>query len=151
MEGINYKIFISGHRDLSKDEFNSIYVCLINQYIDWLNIDQSNLFTSKKLTFYVGDCDGCDSMAIEYIVNNVLPNNPDTYLTICTCDFDFEGKQSYNFDNPNINIINGFKSHEERDTYMTRETQVDLLYIRPGKWDSGTAQNFVKRIWLPKE
>lgn len=151
MEGINYKIFISGHRDLSKDEFNSIYVCLINQYIDWLNLDQSNLFTSKKLTFYVGDCDGCDSMAIEYIVNNVLPNNPDTYLTICTCDFDFEGKQSYNFDNANINIINGFKSHEERDTYMTRETQVDLLYIRPGKWDSGTAQNFVKRIWLPKE
>ena len=151
MEGINYKIFISGHRDLSKDEFNSIYVCLINQYIDWLNIDQSNLFTSKKLTFYVGDCDGCDSMAIEYIVNNVLPNNPDTYLTICTCDFDFEGKQSYNFDNSNINIINGFKSHEERDTYMTRETQVDLLYIRAGKWDSGTAQNFVKRIWLPKE
>lgn len=151
MEGINYKVFVSGHRDLSKEEFDTIYVSPINQYIDWLNLDQSSFFSSKKLTFYVGDCDGCDNMVINYIVNNILPNNKNAYLNICTCDFDFDGKCSYNFDDPNISIISGFKTHEERDTYMTIETHVDLLYIRPNKWDSGTAQNFVRRVWLPKE
>jgi hypothetical protein len=33
---------------------------------------------------------------------------------------------------------------------MTLNTEADILYVRPGKWDSGTAQNYVKRLWLPR-
>lgn len=150
MENINYKLFISGHRDLTQDEFNDIYIPPILKYIEWLNEDHSHIFDKKSLTFYIGDCSGCDEMAIQYITDNILPKYDNIYLIICCCSFEFEGKKEYKFDNKNISIINSFDSHEERDTYMTLNTDADLLYIRPGKWDSGTAQNFVKRVWMPK-
>lgn len=148
MEGINYKVFVSGHRDLTKEEFNSIYIPAINKYIDWLKEDHSHIFDSKKLTFYVGDCEGCDKMTIYYLCGKL---NRNIKLVICSLKEKFEGQINYDLCiNDNISVIKEFNTHEERDAYMTKNTDIDLLYIRPNKWDSGTAQNFVRRVWMPK-
>lgn len=145
-----YNVFISGHRDITNEEFDKYYIKQIQGYVNWLKTDHSNFFNDKSLIFYVGDCDGCDCIAINYIINEILPLDNNIKLVICTCDFNFDGKQTYNFNNSNISIIGGFKSHEERDSYMTKSTDADLLWIRQGKWDSGTAQNYVKRVWMER-
>lgn len=40
----------------------------------------------------------------------------------------------------------GFKSDEERDSAMTRDSDFDIAFIKDGRWNSGTAQN-IKRRW----
>lgn len=53
------RYFISGHRDITEEEFNKHYVPLL---VEILN---SNRYAS----FVVGDCKGVDKMAMDFLSN----------------------------------------------------------------------------------
>lgn len=143
---IKANIFISGHRDLTREEFKTYYCHVIDAYINWINIE-SNL-GKKQVTFYVGDCEGCDRFAIEYLVGKL---NRNIKLVICSLKEKFDGQINYDLCiNDNISVIKEFNTHEERDCYMTEQTEYDVLWVREGKWSSGTAQNYVRRTWHVK-
>lgn len=140
---INTNVFISGHRNITESEFNTHYTKLIDQYIEWAKT-KSHL-GDKQLTFYVGDCEGCDKMAIYYLVGKLCRN---IKLVICSLKKSFIGQINYSLcQNENITVIKEFTTHEERDAYMTKNTTCDIMWIRPNEWTSGTAQNFVRRHW----
>lgn len=140
---IHTKVFISGHRNITEYEFNTHYTKLIDEYIDWVNAISP--LGDKCLTFYVGDCEGCDKMTIYYLISKLCHN---IKLVICSLKRPFVGQIDYSLcQNDNITVIKKFITHEERDSYMTSNTTCDIMWIRPGQWTSGTAQNFVRRHW----
>lgn len=146
---LHRKVFISGHRNISEEEFETHYKSKIDHFIHWINHSDSYLNSPKKLTFYIGDCDGCDKMAINYIISKLSRN---IKLVICSLKEPFEGQIDYSLcSNDNITVIKEFDTHEDRDTYMTVNTNYDILWIRQNEWGSGTAQNFVRRNWLNYE
>lgn len=146
---LHRKVFIGGHRNISKEEFENHYKSKIDHFILWIKHSDSYLNSSKKLTFYIGDCEGCDKMAINYIISKLCHN---IKLVICSLKEPFEGQINYTLCvNDNITVIKDFNTHEERDTYMTVNTNYDILWIRQNEWTSGTAQNFVRRNWLNYE
>lgn len=49
--------FISGHRDLSYEDFEKYYISVINKVV----------FYDEKAEFVIGDCDGVDKFAMDYI------------------------------------------------------------------------------------
>ena len=61
------------------------------------------------------------------------------------------------YDKPNIfeskffNTKGGFNSDEERDAAMTKDSDIDIAFVREGKRMSGTAQNIVRRHEFKKE
>ena len=55
-EYITSTVFISGHRDLTKEEFYLNYAI----QLDWL-------ITQEDIKFVIGDYEGCDTMAQEYL------------------------------------------------------------------------------------
>ena len=141
---INTNVFISGHRNITESEFKTHYTKLIDQYIEWAKTESH--LGDKHLTFYVGDCEGCDKMAIYYLVGKLCRN---IKLVICSLKKPFNGQINYSLcQNENITVIKEFTTHDERDAYMTKNTIYDNMWVRPGEWTSGTAQNFVRRHWL---
>lgn len=118
------KYFISGHRDLTVEEFNSLYVPVI---LDILQDDPT-------CEFVVGDYQGVDSMAQGYLAS--LVDKVTVYHM-----FD----RPRNLINPNFKTIGGFTSDEERDAAMTRDSDRDISFVRKGRRNSGTAQNIVRR------
>lgn len=118
------KYFISGHRDLTVEEFNSLYVPVI---LDILKEDPT-------CEFVVGDYQGVDSMAQEYLASMV------DKVTVYHM---FDSPR--NLINPNFKTIGGFTSDEERDAAMTKDSDRDIAFVRKGKRNSGTAQNIVRR------
>lgn len=146
---LHRKVFISGHRNISTKEFDEHYKSKIDHFILWAKWSESYLDGPKMLTFYIGDCEGCDKMAIYYIISKLCHN---IKLVICSLKESFEGQIDYTLcANDNITVIKDFNTHEERDTYMTVNTNYDILWIRQNEWSSGTAQNFVRRNWLAFE
>lgn len=142
---IKTNIFISGHRNITRSEFDTHYTKLIDQYIEWAK-NKSHL-GDKRLTFYVGDCEGCDKMAVFYLLDKLCDN---IKLVVCSLKEEFDGQTNYDYleENDSLNritTIKEFNSHEERDCYMTEQTEFDILWVREGEWASGTAQNFVRR------
>ena len=121
--------FISGRRDITHEEFDKFYVPKINEAI------------SDVTRFVVGDYEGADIMAQEYL------------RTLCE-----EGRLNYSqvtvyhmSDSPHhlasdkFNLVGGFKGDVERDSAMTEASDKDIAVIRKGKWTSGTAQNILRR------
>ena len=51
--------FISGHRDLTKEEFEQHYIPWISRVMD----------EDSMADFVVGDWEGCDTMALEFILS----------------------------------------------------------------------------------
>lgn len=66
--------FISGHRDLTQEEFDANYVPALEDAID------NGQTTWEDCEFVVGDCKGCDEMAAEAdeaeILEELLPKEP---------------------------------------------------------------------------
>ena len=125
--------FISGHRDITNEEFDKFYIPKINEAIEVAFRDNTR--------FVVGDYEGADIMAQEYL------------KTLCE-----EGRLNYSqvsvyymFDSPRhlasdkFNLVGGFKGDVERDSAMTEASDKDIAFIRKGKWTSGTAQNILRR------
>ena len=114
------KAFISGHRNLTEEEFNNFYKPVIDNAI--LN----------KHVFYVCDYIGADFMAQKYLKSL---NYPDVIVVHM-----LESPRNYVGD---YIQIGGFTSDEERDSFCTSITDYDIAWCRiPG---SGTERNLKRR------
>jgi hypothetical protein len=112
--------FISGHLDLSEQEFQEHYAPRIDQAI------------ARGATFVVGDARGADALAQEYLKRKGAR---------ATVYHMLESPRH----NAGFPTQGGFKNDLERDTAMTRDSTEDLAWIRPGREKSGTAKNLQRR------
>ena len=117
--------FISGHRNIDQEFFDRYYKPLLEAVL------QNDPFPK----FVVGDCEGVDTMAQDWLEKNVTKDIVTVY---------------HMYDSPRHNAgpfktVGGFKSDVERDEAMTRNSDIDIAYIMKGRWTSGTAQNILRR------
>lgn len=123
--------FISGHRNITEDEFEINYKPSI----------EFALYEDPNAKFVVGDYYGVDIMAQNYLVDvlGVDPNKITVY---------------HMFDSPrnkNEKIKNtkgGFTSDEERDAAMTNASSKDIAFVRDNTKISGTGSNILRRYLL---
>lgn len=137
------RYFVSGHRDITEEEFNKHYVPLL---VEILN---SNRYAS----FVVGDCKGVDKMAMDFLSN--AAKNGNIKLTIYhmfdsprVTPSDIPIKYIDTIFNGSVKFKGGYTTDLERDTAMTNDSHVDVAWIRPGRNTSGTAQNIKRRYNL---
>lgn len=116
--------FISGHLDLTSEEFDEHYLRPI----------RTAMISGHK--FIVGDANGADKITMNYL-NNVGEADNVTIFHM--------------FISPRNNPFNrlktkgGFKTDEERDAAMTDASDYDIAWVRPGREKSGTAKNLMRR------
>lgn len=135
MDNKIYTYFISGHRNITKEEFDNNYAKVLKNII--------NQPSTHNIRFIVGDYYGVDIMVQHYLIDELK--------------FPPEGICVYHmFDKPrNIhslitNKIGGFTSDEERDAAMTKNSDFDIAFVRDhNKW-SGTGANILRRKLLKK-
>lgn len=122
--------FISGHRNLTEEEFEKFYIPIINQVLN----------DNPSARFIVGDCKGCDIMAQNYLVNIIDDISKITVYCV--------GYVPRNI-NPDIFYIkNGFNTDREKDIAMTNDSFEDIALVRnPEVW-SGTGENILRRYML---
>ena len=118
--------FVSGHLDLTPEEFQEHYVPLLERA----------LHHSSYPRFIVGDARGADTMAQQWLK-----------------DHEAEVKVYHMLTTPRNNqggflTLGGFTSDTERDEAMTRDSEFDLAWVRPGRETSGTAKNIQRRETL---
>jgi len=114
--------FISGHRNITPEEFNTHYLPLL---YDALKNENSK--------FVIGDYNGVDSIAQQFLINKT--NNILIY---------------HMFESPMNNYGNyetkgGYKDDIERDSAMTLESDIDIAWVRNMGEHSGTEQNILRR------
>ena len=125
--------FVSGHRDLSYEDFKEHYIPIIERTIR----------EDKEAEFVVGDCDGVDKFAMDYIFKeHTVP------LTIYHM-FDTPRNKPFGLgsspDCEGVYFNGGYKSDIERDSAMTMASDFDIAFVKSSRWDSGTAQNIKRR------
>ena len=112
--------FISGHLDLTANEFLEHYVPLIDSAL------------SGECSFIVGDARGTDAYAQKYL------SGKNVSVTVY-----------HMFDSPRNNsgfpVVGGFESDNSRDKQMTADSQIDIAWVRPGREKSGTQRNLARR------
>ncbi|OZG72196.1 hypothetical protein BTA51_17775 [Hahella sp. CCB-MM4] len=113
--------FISGHLDLSHDEFNEHYRPVIDIAIE------------QNQSFVVGDARGADTLAQQYLKGKT---------TAVTVYHMFSDPRN----NVGFNTKGGFQSDNERDKQMTLDSTQDIAWVRPGREKSGTQRNLARRI-----
>lgn len=116
--------FVSGHLDLTREEFNEHYRKPITEAI------------GRMEAIVVGDAKGCDLMTQE-LVFELVGQDYGLYVY-------------HMFDNPRNNphsfrTEDGFRSDDERDEAMTASSTYDIAWVRPGREKSGTARNLYRR------
>nr|DAN43748.1 MAG TPA: YspA [Caudoviricetes sp.] len=123
--------FISGHRDITEEEFKKYYIpAIYSAYYEDLDF----------AGFVVGDYEGVDKMAMDYITKN-LPCE----LIIFHM---FENPRNTPEDESRVIYVGNYTTDEERDAAMTMASDIDIAFVREGRWDSGTAQNIKRRHTL---
>lgn len=129
-EVIDKTYFISGHRNITENEFERYKTSIL-----------TILEQTPDALFVVGDYYGVDIMAQNYLLDelNVVPEQITVYHM-------FETPRNIN---PKvINTIGGFKNDEERDAAMTVNSSKDIAFVRDHTKLSGTAQNLLRRMLL---
>ena len=112
--------FVSGHRDVTPDEFNYHYVpALLKAY-------------KEGAVVVVGDYYGVDAMAQQWLKR---------WGVFTIVYHMFESPRN----NCGLPTKGGFHSDEARDSAMTLHSDEDIAWVRPGKESSGTAQNLARR------
>lgn len=127
----NHTYFISGHRDITEEEFEKNYAPEIQEIID----------NDTEALFIIGDYYGVDIMAQNYLVD-VLEFDPNRITVYHMLD------NPRNINSKITNTVGGFKSDEERDSAMTDDSFYDLAFVRDNTKLSGTAQNILRRHLL---
>ena len=123
--------FISGHRNITEEEFDFNYKTAI----------EFALYENPNAKFVVGDYYGVDIMAQNYLID-VLGINPDRITVYHMFD-------SPRNKNPKITKTKGgFTSDEERDAAMTNASSKDIAYVRDNSKISGTGSNILRRYLL---
>ena len=127
--------FISGHRDLTQEEFDMHYAQLIDE------IMRNDPFAE----FIVGDWEGCDTMSINFLLEQV------EYPPITIYHVEEEPRVKYG----NESVLNGeniynikLENYDECDAQMTFDSTFDVAWIRPGREDSHTAKNIKRRYGI---
>jgi hypothetical protein len=117
--------FISGHRDITPEDFQTYYAPII----------YNALMNDRNAYFVVGDCEGVDSMAQDF-----LKELGAEHVTV------YHMLESPRYlATPIFSTQGGYKSDVERDTAMTEASNKDIAFIGKGRWTSGTAQNILRR------
>jgi hypothetical protein len=125
--------FISGHRDLTQEEFDKHYIPTL----------ENILKQDPMADFVVGDWEGCDTLALEWLISNL--NYPDVYIYyVDNVRVTYCGEQLNNFYNV---ILRPCASYDECDSRMTQDSDFDIAWIRPDKEDSHTAMNIKRRYY----
>jgi hypothetical protein len=122
--------FISGHRNISNEEFEK-YKNALSEIID----------KNPEALFVVGDYYGVDIMAQNYLIDelNINPERITVYHM-------FNSARNIN---PKItNTIGGFMTDEERDAAMTANSFKDIAFVKNHTEWSGTGQNILRRFLL---
>jgi hypothetical protein len=117
--------FVSGHLDLTDEEFQQHYA------------DKISEACNLGHRIVVGDAGGCDLIAQKFLYH--VPSEFCDHITVY-----------HMFDHPRNNpcgysTIGGFQSDGERDEAMTEASDYDIAWVRPGREKSGTAQNILRR------
>ena len=123
--------FISGHRDLTQEEFDQHYLPVINKVLE----------DDDTPEFVLGDWEGCDTMALEYLV--ILHRIP--WITIYCVDnprVQPHGSNPTDFEEV---YLHRCRTYDECDSEMTKCSNFDIAWIRPGRKDSHTAKNIKRR------
>lgn len=112
-------VFISGHLDLTQQEFDEHYDL------------QIRLAVLAGAHFVIGDARGTDTMAQSHLTRHA--KRDDVYVF-------------HMFDKPRNNVgmfptCGGYKSDDERDAAMTAASDYDIAWVRPGREKSGTQKN----------
>ena len=131
-EGMTF--FISGHREITQEEFDNIYAKAIDYVLDEYGD------TAK---FVIGDYWGCDEMAQNYLLDTlgIEPERVSVYHMM-------EAPRYYN--KKVTQFVGGFKTDDERDTAMTNASNEDIAFVRDPKKLSGTAMNILRRYSFEK-
>lgn len=117
------RVFISGHRDITQDEFDLYYAPTIDA------------FMADSSSFVIGDCEGVDFMAQTYLAKQEYDK-----VTIY-----HQRGFPVKFASMNFELKGGYRSDVHRDWAMTLASDIDLAWVRKGKERSGTAQNLFRR------
>lgn len=120
--------FISGHRNISKENFEKYYLPKIKRVIN----------NDPDPYFIVGDYEGTDYMAQQYLVSLGMTGKTTVYHM-------FEKPRNYV---EGLKCIGGFKSDEERDSAMTRDSDFDIAFYEKKRGWSGTFTNIARRWGL---
>lgn len=124
---------ISGHLDLTQDEFNDHYIPLL----------EDALHRSNPCDFIVGDARGADAMAQDWLSRRWLTYNVEVTVY-------------HMFTVPRHNYgpyptKGGYTKDDGKDAALTQDSDYDILYIRPEKHSSqsgrisGTEANLIRR------
>lgn len=127
----NVTYFISGHREITQEEFEFNYIPLI----------ELALSNTPNARFVIGDYYGVDIMAQNYLMDvlNIEPERVTVYHM-------FEIPRNKN---PKITkTIGGFKTDDERDAAMTENSFEDIALVRDENKLSGTGKNILRRYKL---
>lgn len=120
--------FISGHRNLTEEEFDFYYIPLI----------QNALSETSNAMFVVGDCCGCDIIAQNYLVNILDDLSKITvYHT---------GNEPRNINMQIVNFKGGFETDRDKDIAMTKASFKDIAVVRDSEVFSGTGENILRRF-----
>lgn len=125
--------FVSGHRDLPYEDFELYYKPIIDNVIA----------NDETPEFVVGDCEGVDKFAMDYIFEYYII--PLTIYHIGNSSRNIPKGLSENPESEGVYFKGGFKSDEERDSAMTKASDFDIAFVKDNRWDSGTAQNIKRR------
>ena len=141
-----YIYFISGHLDLSDENFEQYYRPFIDFAIE------------QKSYFVVGDAKGADAKGQNYLWKRSR-QDPSIRERVTVYHI---GDNPRN--NPGFQTKYGFTSDEHRDANMTKDSTHDILWIRPieeakklygkkfnPKRISGTEQNKLRRLKMNTE
>ncbi len=120
--------FISGHRDITEEEFSTNYETAIDMLLG----------ENPNCLFVVGDYYGVDIMAQNYLLD-VLEIEPEHVFVYHMFD------KPRNANPKVVNFVGGFTSDEERDAAMTKASTDDVAFVRDHTKMSGTAQNILRR------
>jgi hypothetical protein len=112
--------FVSGHLDLTPDEFDAHYRPAIDEAL------------ARGEAFVLGDARGTDSLTQSYLLGKT---------TAVVVYHMFTSPRN----NAGFETIGGFESDEERDTQMTAASDQDIAWVRPGRKKSGTQKNIDRR------
>jgi hypothetical protein len=118
--------FVSGHLDLTLDEFRDHYAPRI----------ATILANDADDAFVVGDARGCDLMAQLHLRDA---------RALRVQVFHMFGKPRNNVGG--FPTIGGFATDTARDTAMTEASDADIAWVRPGRTTSGTAANLARRYF----
>lgn len=152
--------FISGHRDITQEEFDANYVPAIEDAIE--DAIDNGQTTWEDCEFIVGDCKGCDQMAAEYIAKYIEENMDDWDCVPCTLtihhmfseprfrvgtkaddgNYYIDVRERFNEgvenesdlvtleDCPQVHYVGGYECDTDRDSAMTTFSDVDIAFLR---------------------